>query len=298
MFPDEFIPLGQVPATASRLERAARELRSRAGSPSAVPSLPLTSAHLEATLDALGTCMRQFAEAAGEWSDPGDATGDERTPPPEVRALIWHLHAVAGSLEEARDRCEATTEWARRMLESHVVKPNAGAIMTVPRASAPPSGERASIRRIVCGVDGSEQARHAASAALALAGRLDARLTLLHVTPTRTLVSVDSFPLGADPSPYPRSAELAFSESEAAFNSLPPDVLSASTDREVRLGDPAVVLAEVAADCDAEMIVVGSRGRGAWRSAVLGSVSSELARLAACPVVIVPERAAVESQTA
>jgi Universal stress protein family len=188
MFPDEFIPLGQVPATASRLERAARELRSRAGSPSAVPSLPLTSAHLEATLDALGTCMRQFAEAAGEWSDPGDATGDERTPPPEVRALIWHLHAVAGSLEEARDRCEATTEWARRMLESHVVKPNAGAIMTVPRASAPPSGERASIRRIVCGVDGSEQARHAASAALALAGRLDARLTLLHVTPTRTLV--------------------------------------------------------------------------------------------------------------
>jgi len=118
------------------------------------------------------------------------------------------------------------------------------------------------------------------------------------VTPTRTLVPVDSFPLGVDPSAYARSAELAFSESEAAFNSLPPDVLSASMDREVRLGDPAVVLAEVAADCDAEMIVVGSRGRGAWRSAVLGSVSSELARLAACPVVIVPERAAVESQTA
>jgi nucleotide-binding universal stress UspA family protein len=65
----------------------------------------------------------------------------------------------------------------------------------------------------------------------------------------------------------------------------------------VRLGDPAVVLAEVAADSGAELIVVGSRGRGAWRSAVLGSVSSDVARLAPCPVMIVSERA-VEVQTA
>ena len=124
MFPDAFIPLGQVPATAGRLERAAGELRSRAGSPAAVPSLPVTSAHLEGTFDELGMCMRQFAEAAAEWSDPGDATGEERTLPPEARALIWHLHAVAESLEEARDRCRATTEWTRRMLESRAAEPN------------------------------------------------------------------------------------------------------------------------------------------------------------------------------
>lgn len=59
------------------------------------------------------------------------------------------------------------------------------------------------------------------------------------------------------------STELAFSESEDAFNSLSPEVTSARADREVRLGEPAVVLAEVVADCDAELIVVGSRGRGA-----------------------------------
>jgi nucleotide-binding universal stress UspA family protein len=288
MFPDAFIPFGQVPATASRLERAAGELRLRAGSPSAVPSLPVTLGHLEAAFDELGTCMRHFAEAAAEWSDPDDDTGEVRTLQPEARALIWHLHAVAGSLEEARNRCRGTTEWARRMLECRAAEPSPGAIMTVHRAFASPSGERASMRRIVCGVDGSEPARDAASAALSLAGRLGARLTLLHVTPTRTLVPADGFALGVDPSAYPRSADLAFSESEAAFNSLRPDVLCASTVREVRLGEPAVVLAEVAADCDAEMIVVGSRGRGAWRSAVLGSVSGELARLAACPVVIVP----------
>ena len=156
--------------------------------------------------------------------------------------------------------------------------------MNLPTAHRPPP------RRIVCGVDGSEQARHAASAALRLAERLGAQLSLVHVT--RTVVPVDSFPMGVDPSTYPRSSELAFSEAEAAFDSLSSDVTEANVEREVRLGEPAEVLAEVAADCGAELIVVGSRGRGAWRSAVLGSVSSDVARLAPCPVMIVPERAA------
>jgi len=301
MFPDAFTPLGQVPATASRLERAAGELRERAGSPAAVPSLTVTLGHLDATLNELATCMRLMAEAAAECSDPDDAGVDESPLAPEARALLWHLRAVADTLVEARDGCRSTREWARRILEDRTTETNPGAVMTMQpahRASDSPSGERTSIRRIVCGIDGSEQAGHAASAALSLANRLDARLTLLHVTPTRTLVPVDSFPLGVDPSAYPRSTELAFSESEAAFNTLPPEVLAATTDRELRLGEPAVVLAEVAAECDAEMIVVGSRGRGAWRSAILGSVSTEVARLAACPVVIVPERAAVERQTA
>ena len=163
--------------------------------------------------------------------------------------------------------------------------------MNLPTAHRPPA------RRIVCGVDGSEQARHAASAALRLADRLGAQLTLVHVTPTRSVAPVDRFPFGVDPGAFGRSPELAFSEAEDAFDSLSSDVAAASLEREVRLGEPAAVLAQVAADCDAELIVVGSRGRGAWRSAVLGSVSSDVARLAPCPVMIVPERAA-ESQPA
>jgi nucleotide-binding universal stress UspA family protein len=155
-----------------------------------------------------------------------------------------------------------------------------------------PTAPRPSTRRIVCGVDGSEQARHAASTALRLASRLGARLTLVHVTPTRSVAPVDRFPYGVDPGAFRRSTELAFSEAEDAFDSLSSDVAAAGLEREVRLGEPAAVLAEVATDCDAELIVVGSRGRGAWRSAVLGSVSSDVTRLAPCPVVIVPERAA------
>jgi nucleotide-binding universal stress UspA family protein len=289
MFPDAFIPLGQVPATAARLERAALELREQAGSPDAVPRLPVTLAHVEDTFDALAATMRLLAEAAAEWCDTDQA--DEGTLPPEARALLWHLRSVGDTLIEARDGCVSTRRSADQLLERAAPQPESGVISNLSTAQPPPA------RRIVCGVDGSEQARHAASAALRLADRLGAQLTLVHVTPTRSVDPVDRFPFGVDPGAFGRPTELAFSEAEAAFDSLSSDVAAASLEREVRLGQPAAVLAQVAADCDAELIVVGSRGRGAWRSAVLGSVSSDVARLAPCPVMIVPERAA-ESQRA
>ncbi len=53
-------------------------------------------------------------------------------------------------------------------------------------------------------------------------------------------------------------------------------------------GAPARALMEIAERERAELLVVGSRGRGSLRSAVLGSVSRELAARAPCPVVIVP----------
>ena len=151
---------------------------------------------------------------------------------------------------------------------------------------------------ILCGVDGSAHARHAASAALAMAERLGARLTVVHVAPTRTLVSVASLPADVDPRAYERSTEVAETQAEAAYDTLAPEVSRAVVDREVRLGEPATVLAELAEERGAELIVVGSRGRGAWRSAAMGSVSAELVRLASCPVMIVPENAPAKPQTA
>ncbi|MEW2296179.1 universal stress protein [Streptomyces sp. NPDC006743] len=50
-------------------------------------------------------------------------------------------------------------------------------------------------------------------------------------------------------------------------------------------GDPSEVL--VRASQGAEVLVVGSRGRGAFRRAMLGSVSQRCAQHAACPVVVV-----------
>lgn len=51
-------------------------------------------------------------------------------------------------------------------------------------------------------------------------------------------------------------------------------------------GHPAKVLIEQSQD--AALLVVGSRGRGAAASLLLGSVSQKLAHHAPCPLVIVP----------
>lgn len=52
-------------------------------------------------------------------------------------------------------------------------------------------------------------------------------------------------------------------------------------------GDTAKALMKAASDAGADLLVVGSRGRGAAASLLLGSVSSTLAREAPCDVVIV-----------
>ena len=53
-------------------------------------------------------------------------------------------------------------------------------------------------------------------------------------------------------------------------------------------GDEAPVLLDAARDAD--LLVVGSRGRGAFVEMLLGSVSEQCVRLARCPIVVVPGR--------
>jgi nucleotide-binding universal stress UspA family protein len=47
-------------------------------------------------------------------------------------------------------------------------------------------------------------------------------------------------------------------------------------------------LADLADEEEAEVIVVGCRGRGALKAAFLGSVSASLIGVARCPVMVVP----------
>lgn len=73
-----------------------------------------------------------------------------------------------------------------------------------------------------------------------------------------------------------------------ALATLPPDA-EQLVDRAAMPGDPATVLVDAARDAD--LLVLGNARRGAFASAVTGSVAARCAHHATCPVVLVPDPA-------
>lgn len=71
---------------------------------------------------------------------------------------------------------------------------------------------------------------------------------------------------------------------EQIKKSLPDSKINIET--EVRLGTPARVIVDEAKDWNADLIVVGSHGRGFWGRLTLGSVSSAVVHHAPCSVLI------------
>ncbi len=71
---------------------------------------------------------------------------------------------------------------------------------------------------------------------------------------------------------------------------LQADGLNVSTAIETTLmGDEAKFIAQTARDRDAQLIVMGSRGRTPLSGALLGSTSQDILHETPCPVVIIPE---------
>ncbi len=143
---------------------------------------------------------------------------------------------------------------------------------------------------IICGVDGSSDSGHAAVTARTLANALHCRLVLVHVVPPRPAMPLASVPIGGHPVTTAHMAELDQLESDAAFRCVAEVIGGAEDERIVERGHVVDRLSAVADTHGARLIVVGSRGLGAARSALLGSVSQDLAAGASRPVVVVPAR--------
>ncbi|MEZ0339174.1 universal stress protein [Mycobacterium sp. pV006] len=147
-----------------------------------------------------------------------------------------------------------------------------------PRRTAPDHGAqpRTGAPRVVVGMDGSEQAQAALNAAQQLFGG----------TAELILAEVVSYEAGEDPRQTAVSA--ARDRLIAAVNTMP----HAAAGQEVLVGAPAEALAELARQVDADVLVVGRRGRGLTRR-LLGSVSSALLERAPVPVLIVDRHTAL-----
>ncbi len=138
---------------------------------------------------------------------------------------------------------------------------------------------------IIVGVDGSGHSRRALIRAIKEAAVHHAPLTV--ITVHQAVVG-----FGGGPVLYPedkieteRAREAAQAETDKALADVGEPHPESVTVTAVH-GFPVEVL--IGASRDADMVVLGSRGVGGFGQLLMGSVTSQVAHHAACPVLIVP----------
>ncbi len=152
--------------------------------------------------------------------------------------------------------------------------------------------------KILLAIDGSESATHATQAAVELSKTTDSELHLLHVG--EDPYSVAFFPSEAtNPEGVEQQVDPALIEELGQqFEQAARQVLDAEVEKvravggtvaqaHLRMGTPDAKVVDLAEELGVGLVVVGSRGLGRIRRALIGSVSDSVVRHAHCPVLVV-----------
>lgn len=211
----------------------------------------------------------------------GSVVGSER---PEIHGELLYgvpVSVLAGLSKEAQlvvTGCRGRTERHRRLLGSistglihHAHGPVA--IVHAEGASLPDTSRLS----VVVGVDGSRASELALALALDEASRRGVDLVALHVWSDADMSTVP----GMEVSALRLAADKTLAESLAGWQERYPDV---NIHRVVEFEEPARHLLERAER--AQLLVVGSHGRGGFAGMLLGSVSTAVAQEARVPVIV------------
>jgi nucleotide-binding universal stress UspA family protein len=142
--------------------------------------------------------------------------------------------------------------------------------------------ELAARKLLMVAVDSSEQAGWAARVAADLAESLSAYVVLVHVLATgATGASELAMPDHQELAAMRRAADEVFEAARAQFSAAVP------VQRLLREGDPAKEIVASAEEWEADLVVMGTHGRGRLATFVLGSTAEGVIRASPCPVVTV-----------
>jgi nucleotide-binding universal stress UspA family protein len=149
--------------------------------------------------------------------------------------------------------------------------------------------------RILLASDGSESAAHATEVAVELSKKTHSELHVVYVGEDSTALL---FPQAADPAWVVQEDLTRMEEQGQQFEQLARQTLDAEVQRvravggtvaqaHLRLGTPPAEIVELAEELEVGLIVIGSRGLGGIRRALMGSVSESVVRHAHCLVLVV-----------
>jgi nucleotide-binding universal stress UspA family protein len=136
-------------------------------------------------------------------------------------------------------------------------------------------------KTIVLALDGSEGSRAAIPLATELAQHDQAAIVIVHIE--ERIVGKGGGPLRADEEDI--KAEIRKQAEELSAQGIDTSVQMA----DVMLGGPAHAIEEIAANAEADLIVMGTRGHSPVAGLLLGSVTQRLLHIARRPVLAVPE---------
>ncbi|HEX2783769.1 MAG TPA: universal stress protein [Ilumatobacteraceae bacterium] len=153
-------------------------------------------------------------------------------------------------------------------------------VVVVPASSATEFGR--TLKKIVLGVDGSPESLVALDWAYDEALVSGAELTVVHAWIYPYSLSRSSSREALSPMEFDAAKEL-----QDSLDSLGQRSAGGSVVIHSKLREESAVAALLNEGHDADLIVVGSRGRGGFRSRLLGSVSRTLAEHATCPVAVI-----------
>jgi nucleotide-binding universal stress UspA family protein len=138
------------------------------------------------------------------------------------------------------------------------------------------------MQQILIATDGSPSAREAVDVGLELAKEQGADVTFLHVTPSEEV-------RGGRGGSHALTHSDEIDESETALKDAAEaaDAAGVSYALERFSGETIETIVALADSKNADLIVLGSRGRNAVASAILGSISQGVLRQASRPVLVV-----------
>lgn len=157
-------------------------------------------------------------------------------------------------------------------------------VLVVPAQGATATHPFAGYRRIICAIDFSDCSRQGLAYALSLAGHAGAGLTLVHV-----VEAVAGPEVVDDRAPFAALRRVQVETAQGLLRSIAREHegRGRAIDDVVRPGIPHREILGIAREIDADLVVLGVRGRGQVDLTLFGSTTNQVVRRAPCAVLTV-----------